>query len=159
MPIQTTYLASPATAIEGMVADASRQTDIMSRAATVAIPAGRFCVRAADGTCKLPTVTGDVTGAGVGLGVSMYDAVAAPGGYVQYDMVPIVHKGRVYVVVEEAVTEGDPVFVRFAAGAGGSNLGAFRKSADTATASQVPNAVYRSSASASGLAVVELNSP
>jgi hypothetical protein len=62
------------------------------------------------------------------------------------------------VRVEEAVLPGDPVFVRFAAGAGGTGLGAFRKSADTGSAAQVPNgAVYMTTASAGSLALVEVN--
>jgi hypothetical protein len=41
----------------------------------------------------------------------------------------VLRRGSVYVQVEEAVVAHDVVFVRYAAGAGGTQLGAFRKSA------------------------------
>ena len=158
MTMQSLYNTAPAVAIEGMVADSSRQLDVLSRAANDAIPAGRLVVRQAEGKCKLPVATGEITG-GTALGVAMYDALRAAAPYAINDMVPVIHGGRVWVKVEEAVTEGGAVFVRFASGAGGTGLGAFRASADTATAVALPGAVYRSSASANGLAIVELNLP
>lgn len=54
----------------------------------------------------------------------------------------ILRKGRVKVLVEEAVNPNDPAFVRFVAGAGGTVIGAWRKSADTASASAVKGARY-----------------
>jgi hypothetical protein len=74
--------------------------------------------------------------------------------------VSVLTKGRIYVVVEEAVTPASAVFVRFAAGVGGTQLGAFRASADTATASAAPAGWrYRSSAAIGGIAELELNLP
>jgi len=70
--------------------------------------------------------------------------------------VPVRRLGRIWVLVEEAVSNGNQAYVRFASGAGGSQLGAFRKSADTATAAALPNAYYRSNALAAGYAVLEL---
>ena len=46
----------------------------------------------------------------------------------------VMRKGRIWVITEEAVTPASPVFVRFASGGGGTQLGAFRDDADTATA-------------------------
>jgi hypothetical protein len=43
-------------------------------------------------------------------------------------------RGRVYVLPEQAMIPTDAVFFRFATGAGGSQKGALRKDADTATA-------------------------
>lgn len=43
-------------------------------------------------------------------------------------------RGRVVVETEVAVTPASTPFVRYASGAGGTQLGAFRNSADTATA-------------------------
>jgi hypothetical protein len=165
MAIQTAVSYSPAVAIEGQIADINNN-DMRSYAAGVDITNGRFVVMgAADGRCKLPTATGEITG-GKALGISTYEPlkmVSWPAGttvpYPQGTTVPVIRKGPVWVKVEEAVVPGDPVFVRFAAGAGGTAPGAFRKSADTATAVQYPGAVYLDTAAANGLARVDLNAP
>lgn len=164
MAIQTAVSYNPAAAIEGQVADLNNN-DMRSYAAGVDITNGRFVVMgAADGRCKLPTATGEITG-GKALGIAVYDPMKMvnwPAGntvpYPQGTTVPILRKGTAWVKVEEAVAPGDPVFVRFAVGTG-SALGAFRKSADTATAVQLPGAVYLDTAAANGLARVDLNVP
>jgi hypothetical protein len=68
----------------------------------------------------------------------------------------ILNKGRIWVKVEEAVLVNDQAFVRFVAGGGGTILGSWRKSADTASAVAV-KAKYRTSAGAGGIALVEWN--
>ena len=80
----------------------------------------------------------------------------------QYDalsQIPVGYRGGYVVEVEEAVTPSDDVFVRFAAGAGGTKIGAFRTDADTATAFQVTNARWRTSAGAGEKAVLLLDLP
>ena len=62
--------------------------------------------------------------------------------------------GYIAVKVEEAVTLGAPCFIRFAAGAGGTQLGAFRASADTATAAEHPQWYYASAATSGSIAIV-----
>lgn len=74
-------------------------------------------------------------------------------------MVNLAKKGRYLVKVEEAVLVGDTAFVRIAAGAGGTVLGAFRKSADTATAISWTGVKFLTAAAANGLAVIDLNLP
>lgn len=165
MAIQTGVTYTPAVAIEGQLADLNNH-DTRSYAAGVDITNGRFVVMGAtDGRCKLPTATGQITG-GTALGISIYEptrmvnwpsSVTVP--YPQGSTVPVLRRGPIWVKVEEAVAPGDPVFVRFAAGAGGTALGSFRKSADTATAVQYPGAVYLDTAAANGLARVDLNAP
>jgi hypothetical protein len=71
----------------------------------------------------------------------------------------LLKRGRVYVTVEEAVTPASPVFVRFASGAGGTQKGGFRASADSATAVAWTRARYLTTAAAAGLAVLEVNLP
>jgi hypothetical protein len=66
----------------------------------------------------------------------------------------VLRRGNCYVLVEEAVSAHDPVYCRYAAGGGGSQLGSFRKSADTATAGLVKGAKYLTSAGAGGIAKV-----
>lgn len=58
---------------------------------------------------------------------------------VQFNMI---ERGRVWVISEEAVDVDSPVYCRYASGAGGTQLGAFRASADTSTAFLVKGARY-----------------
>lgn len=74
----------------------------------------------------------------------------------------VVAQGVVYVRVEEAVTPADPVYVRFADGVADATKvtkGAFRKSADTATAKQLQGARYLTSAAAGEVAQVWFVAP
>lgn len=65
--------------------------------------------------------------------------------------------GSIYVQVEQAVVAHDVVFFRFVAGAGGTQIGAFRKDADTASAAQLKGARFLSSAAAGGFAILSFN--
>jgi hypothetical protein len=156
---QLTYTQDPPVAIAGMPFDVAHTHDIVSRLAEVAIPAARFAVRGtAVDQAKLPTTSADVTDDD-SWGVSLYDAAREPGAWPIGAAVPCFKRGRIWVVAEEAVTLGDAVFVRFAAGTF-PDLGAFRKSADTATAVALPGAFWRSTTSGAGaLAVLELYLP
>jgi hypothetical protein len=70
----------------------------------------------------------------------------------------ILRRGRIYVLVEEAVVALDRAYIRYAAGSGGSQLGTFRKSADSATALDVTKKCqYLTSASAGGLALLDVD--
>lgn len=113
-----------------------------------------------DQAVRLPTASADITGFRF-LGVVLNDlAKEAYGGqannrkqtYHFNTELPVLSDGEVWVVVEEAVAKGDQAFVRYASGSGGSQLGAFRKSADTATAAAAARCVYESAAAAGGLA-------
>ena len=73
------------------------------------------------------------------------------GDYVDAESVPVLYRGPVAVFTEEAVSDGDYVYVRISAGAGGSVLGAYRNDADTASCVLVPNARFVRDA-ASGIA-------
>lgn len=64
--------------------------------------------------------------------------------------------GYVAVVVEEAVNAGDQCFIRYASGAGGTQLGAFRKSADTSTAAAHPVWYYETGATIGSIALVRV---
>lgn len=136
------------------------------RAAEVAFNAGLFVVQGTeDAQCKLPTTSGEVA---KGLGITP-SAVASSdpnfplGGtgetYQIGDHVPAVSRGKVWVQVEEAVVAGDIPFVRYATGAGGTQKGSFRKSADTATAASLTGSLYLTSAAEDGYALVSVNLP
>lgn len=46
----------------------------------------------------------------------------------------LLEEGNINLVFEQTMAQADPVYARFASGAGGTTLGAIRKDADTATA-------------------------
>ncbi len=157
----TTILSAPVVAVAGQVAD-NAPSDILSRVALNAtIAPGLLAIWFAgdnDAGIRAPTLTGQVTGANV-VGITKYDDSAPNNPYAIGDSVPVVKKGRVWVNVEEAVTPASPVFVRFAAGSF-PTLGAFRASADTATAVALPSAKFiNSQATIGGLVQVEVNFP
>jgi len=85
---------------------------------------------------------------------SVYSMLPDPGvaDYVDFDSVPLMKAGAVWVYSEEAVADGDPVYVRVASGGGGSQLGAFRNDADTASAVLVVGATFTRNSSGAGLA-------
>jgi hypothetical protein len=92
---------------------------------------------------RLPRLAADITGGGF-LGISMADTSQEynAGGFKDGSAVPIVHRGRVYVISESIVAEGGAVYCRYASGAGGTQLGAFRGDIDSTTAALVPNAKF-----------------
>jgi hypothetical protein len=163
---QTAHTQDPAVALEGMEADTSLAKERISGLATVAIPFGHFV--SAEGSAEnpyaveLPDATAKVTD-GRGLGVAVSDVSVesdggAGNGYEIDDAVPILRRGRVWVISEDAVAAvGTPAFVRFAAGGGGSVLGAFRTDADTASAVGLPGARFMTTSAGAGeLVVLEL---
>lgn len=166
MAIQLAYNTDPAVAIEGQLGGNSPAREVVSRLlSTGSVAAGRLVVRdVSDTTIRLPTSAGDIAAT---VGATLYDASKPPFAYGAPlwngtripPMVPVLRKGRVWVIVEENVTQSMNVYVRFAAGAGGTNLGAFRASDDSGTAAQLGSARYATSSVAGGLAQLELNLP
>lgn len=104
---------------------------------------------------RLPRQSTDVTG-GRHLGVVLEDRAREDnaGVFRANTMLPVLVEGRVYVEVEQAVSKGDDVYVRYAAG--GEGLGSFGNTSGTSERAQVARAVYRSSAGVGEIAVVEL---
>lgn len=171
MAPQLSYsINTQAVAFPGQPVDISQQKDVLSGLAVAApLPYGVLAVLDSANSAgfdkiaaKLPSASSDITAAGSALGVVVADqgraqdpSVSGPQ-YPQNSACPILRRGRIWVLVEEAVNDGDLPFVRFAAGAGGTQLGAFRKSADTATAAALSGCVFRSSALAGGYAVLQV---
>lgn len=98
------------------------------------------------------------------IGVAQYDAAKEPFDTVgtdaaefgDKDTINVLRRGAIWVTTENAcVAEGD-VFVRIAAGAGGTQLGAFRSDADTATAVQVTGARWGRDSAIGGLNILEM---
>ena len=112
----------------------------------------------------LPQTGTDVTNPRVAMGFALHthaveNALTGESlGYEPQSAVSILRRGRVYVLVEDAVVAGGQVFIRHVAGAG-ETLGAARSDVDGSDASALPSASFMTAASAGGLAVVELNLP
>lgn len=118
-----------------------------------------------DDRAHLPQVTGDITTVGKVAGVAVHNHGVEQNkggvnnlGYEPQSAMNVLRKGRIYVTVEDAVVKGGLPFVRFVAGAS-EQLGSFRSDADGSDAVALPDARYVTSASAGGLAIVEINLP
>jgi hypothetical protein len=180
---QTTHAIEMPVARAGLVADSGIVQDTISRLAEDAAGAraGTFLVPGTDAEHQAvaPTTAAEITD-GDGLGVVMYDAskmpaivaaaIAAGNEYDVEDMLPLVGKGRMWVLCDDAavIVANTPAFVRFAQiSTPAGVLGAFRQDVDTADAAALPNAVFRSAhrdvdfdqAGTQRIALVELNLP
>lgn len=160
-----TSVAEQGVALDGMKADMGAD-DVLSRLAEGDIPMGRLCAVGTDKDAQaivVATAT-DVTDQKKVLGVSLHShdretlAGANPPQYSDEESMNLMHKGRIYVKVEEAVTTDSPVFARVAAG--GNGLGSFRASdpgGSAAVALPADKARYLRGAGIDGLAVLELD--
>ncbi len=70
--------------------------------------------------------------------------------YVDGEVVPVLYDGSIWVYSEEAIVDGDPVYVRVASGAGGTVLGAFRNDSDTSSCALVVGATFCRDSTAAG---------
>jgi hypothetical protein len=77
-------------------------------------------------------------------------SVAVTADYVDAEPVPVLTEGGIWVYSEEAVSDGDPVYVRIATGAGGSSLGAFRNDADSGSCVLVVGAKFKRDSTTAG---------
>lgn len=164
---QTTITSIPAVAKEGLLYDAQGSPDgIISGVVEEAtgIKPGRLVIRAAGGdfSGKLPAAAGSF-GTNV-LGVSAFSHKArstlTSSDNEVYDdktTIPLVRQRRMWVLVEDAFTPDSAVFVRVAAGGGGTEIGGFRTDADTATAVAWTGARFVTSGGAGELGVLEIN--
>lgn len=84
--------------------------------------------------------------------------LADPLGVALLETASVLRRGRIWVVVEEAITVGDDVYFRHTAGTG-TEIGAFRNDADTASCDQITNAQWLIGSAAAGVALLELNIP
>ena len=69
--------------------------------------------------------------------------------YVDAEVVPVLTSGGIWVYAEEAIADGDPVYVRAAAGTN-TVLGAYRNDSDSATCVLVVGAKFKRDSSAAG---------
>ena len=110
------------------------------------------------GAVKYPTLAADITTKAMLAGVVPWDQSREGGvDWPALRPTPVLRRGRIWVLAEGAVARYTPAFVRFATGAGGTELGSFRGDADTATAAQCDWAIFLTDATAGSLALVEIS--
>jgi len=140
------------------------RTATTANVATISIPWGRAVVVGAsadDQSAKLPTATGQKFRGVADRLPSTSDPSAADAGN-QGKVAPFmefsaVYEGQILVEVDMAVAVGDPVYFRHTtAGGGADDVGTFRKDADTNKADAITGAVFETSTSGAGLAVISL---
>lgn len=160
--MQTTYSYNRVAGVEGAVAQGYPSAIVTGWVdETDGIKPGRF-VRGTgtDGDVELPDATGEVTAVGSLRGVSVLDfgREALPNGvYADNEPLPILRKGRVFMVAEDAVTADTPVFVRFSV-SGSEELGRVRSDADGTDAVAAPGCSFVTSTTGNDeLCVVEVN--
>lgn len=151
-------------ALAGMLADgAGSPHDIVSRANIadeIVFGVAVADIAGDEDTIELP----DSSGAKI-CGIAMRSltveegAASVDNAYPVNSKCAIVKKGRVWVIVEKAVSVDDAVYVRYTASGGNTQLGAFRDDDDTSKALQITNARFVTSTSGSGIAIVEINLP
>jgi len=84
--------------------------------------------------------------------------LADPLGVALLEPASVVRRGRIWVVTEEAIAVGDAVYFRHTSGTG-TEIGAFRNDADTASCDQITSARWLRGCSAAGVALLEINLP
>ena len=162
---QLSYIQNFVAGYAGMQSQAgTRFEKIVSRTVgttAASIAGGLFvCRDTTDDTVKPPSATLMVTQTGVGFMV--HDVAKEPKATdagllenVSGQVCGVLEFGTMYVLSEQAVNYGDPVFIRFAAGGGGAILGSSRKDADTATAVALPGCRFNATTAAAGLVEIE----
>jgi hypothetical protein len=156
---QTSYTDRPAAALPGMPYDISRsefRSALNNSGSTIPFGVGVKQGATVDDAAVPPSGSTDKV---IGISVRNYaqDNWGLGGtnaGIQTGDRFSILRRGRIYVQVEEAVAAGDAVYCRYASGSGGTQLGSFRKSADTSTAALVKGARYETAAGIGGFAVL-----
>jgi len=116
-------------------------------------------------TAHLPILAAEITDVKLGLGVTVHTQAleqAAVGstnvGYAAYSSMSVLRKGRIYVTVEDAVTKGGGVYVRYTA-SGAYTIGSFRSDSDSGKAALLPGSRFVRAAEVSRITILEVNNP
>ena len=139
----------------GSIGLGGRDANIIgSRQIETKAKAGLYVHPSAAGKCDLPGAEADVTDNKGGFLTYMPDRRTNADGFEWQvdDYVQYLERGHIVVITEEAVSDGEDVYVRFASGTG-IQLGACRNDADTATCGLLPGAHFVGDHT-SGLALV-----
>lgn len=154
---QLSYNAANADPIPGMIADAAGAPQkIQSYNVTEALPMFGIGVQkvAADEN-GIELVDG---GSGMVVGVVCRQLATVEDSHAVGDAAAVMRRGRIYVYVDGDVTPDDTVYCRHTVNTGKLILGAFRADNDGGKA-QAVTAKFLTSASAGGVAVLDINLP
>lgn len=161
---QLTYTQEMPVAFAGMLADGGPKfasTGINQEAGSTEIPWGSIVVQGTtENGAKLPSAAGDATKIrGVALHGHNYEQPLQVGslGPKPGVVFSVLEKGRVWVQVEAAVAIGDRAFVRYAAGAGGTQKGALRNANVVNETIELKGARFRTATTGPGLALLEID--
>lgn len=139
--VQTAVAANAVIGAPGQSYDAEPKT-VVSRIAEEDIPFGVWVSFTTEEKCELPDSAGEITAITAG-GIAMRDPNrASTEGYKTGDLVRVCTRGKIFVLAEETVVIGDTPFARHTSGGGGSQKGAFRNDADTASAATPANTKF-----------------
>lgn len=108
---------------------------------------------------KLPTSAAEITKPGA-MGITVLDSTRPIDSGYDWPALrpaPVLRRGRIWVLAETDLARWTHPFVRYASGAGGSNIGGFRADADTSTAAQCPFIIVLTDALAGNLVEVEID--
>jgi hypothetical protein len=142
---QTAYTTAPTEGVVGAVAYGGIKPVIVSRLANGVVRAGQYVVLNGADDCQHPSsaVTAQTRG-----GLAIRNPYSLDGNYADNEAVNILTEGEMWCAYESAITANVTVFVRQASGGGGTQLGALRLDADTATATVVSGLYTRSAGTA-----------
>jgi hypothetical protein len=110
------------------------------------------------GAVKYPGAAADITTKAMLAGITVWDQSREGGvDWPALRPTPLLRRGRIWVIAEGAAARYTPCFIRYVAGAGGTELGSFRGDVDTASAAQCDWAIFLTDAPAGSLALVEVS--
>lgn len=162
---QTAYSVDPAAAFRGLLGDPSADAFSLSRSNGAAAAVGFGIGVREDGAnpesqFDIFSATGqELTGILVHRHDQQDPSLAGVGGVALLEDAKLLRKGRVWVPIEENIAVGDAVFYRHTSGGGGTEIGAWRNDADTASADQLTNAKWLKGGLSGGVALLEVNLP
>jgi hypothetical protein len=141
--------------------DANNRTFIVTSTSDVAVVITSVVV-AAGASQAGSTVTTNTNDKFRGVALQTHTLVQDENGLTQYvvnDVVSDIEQGGVAVWVEEAVTEKDPVYLRFEVNGASTAVGYFRTDADTNKAMLLDGVQFKSRTTGAGLVKLNLNLP
>lgn len=165
--MQLSYTIDQASALVGQIADSQMVKDIESKInAAAEVKFGCVVTRGASpDEIVHPDAAGEITDEKLvrGIVVAAHECEsksdgAAPG-YVAKSVVPVMRKGRIWVLAEDTITEGtSTVNCRLAANGSNTQLGALRGASDTSFTAVLPKSKWKTSTTGNGqLAVLEID--
>lgn len=165
--MQLSYSLKQAAGSVGAIADSAMVQDIETfKNPSAEVKFGCVVTRgAASDEIVHPDAAGEITDEKVvrGVVVASHEMESQTGnatpGYIAKSVVPVMRKGRVWVVSESAITEGtSTVNVRHTANGGNTQLGALRGAADSSFTAVLPKSKWKSSTSdVNQLAILEID--